>query len=380
MFWNIYGKRVISTLRDKDTLIWTWVFPLMMSTLFFFTFSSLDTEYQLKVIPIGVVADDAYKQDSTFTGVMDTVSKEGEEQLFKVYPVDSAEQADTLLDKGEICGYIQVINRNMQFTVKSDGLNQTITKSFLDNYLQTRSSIENIIAENPEAAKKIAEMFSRDTYTREISLTENPPTDKVNYFYALLAMVCMYGGFQGFLSISFLQANLSALGARRTMAPTKRLRLIVYDLLGGFTVHFCCLVVVVAYIIFVLGINFGSKLGLVLLTCLVGSLMGVAFGAAVSVTSKLKEAAKTAILIAFTMICCFLSGLMVNGINYIVAEKAPIVAWLNPAARITDAFYCLYYYDTYERYFLNIGILLAMTAVMFAWTAFFVRRQSYESI
>ena len=36
MFWNIYSKRLISTLRDKRTLVWTWVFPLVMATLFYF--------------------------------------------------------------------------------------------------------------------------------------------------------------------------------------------------------------------------------------------------------------------------------------------------------------------------------------------------------
>ena len=156
--------------------------------------------------------------------------------------------------------------------------------------------------------------------------------------------------------------------------------MILYDLLGAITVHFCCLLFTVAYIIFVLGTDFGSKLWLVLLTCLAGSLLGVAFGAIVSVASKPKEQAKVAILISVTMVCCFLSGLMVSGINYTVAQKAPAVAWLNPAARITDAFYCLYYYDTYERYLLNIGIILAMAFVMFAVTSIFVRRQRYESI
>jgi ABC-2 type transport system permease protein len=80
------------------------------------------------------------------------------------------------------------------------------------------------------------------------------------------------------------------------------------------------------------------------------------------------------------MVCCFLSGMMVGGINYVIAEKAPIVSWLNPAARITDAFYCLYYYDTYDKFFLNIGIILAMTVAMFAVTSIFLRRQRYESI
>jgi ABC-2 type transport system permease protein len=71
---------------------------------------------------------------------------------------------------------------------------------------------------------------------------------------------------------------------------------------------------------------------------------------------------------------------MLSGINYAVMQKTPAAAWLNPAARISDAFYCLYYYDTYDRYLLNIGIILTMAFMMFAVTSVFIRRQRYESI
>ncbi|MCL2085137.1 MAG: ABC transporter permease, partial [Oscillospiraceae bacterium] len=232
----------------------------------------------------------------------------------------------------------------------------------------------------PGAAGRLPELFEPVSYTHEISLSENPPTEKVSYFYALLAMCCLYGGIQGMITVTYMQANLSPLGARTTMAPAGRFRMVTYDLLGGLSLQFLSLTTVVAYIHFVLGVSFGSKLWFVLLTCLAGSLLGVAFGAMVSAASKLGEQAKIAILITVTMVCCFLSGLMVRGINYTVAQKIPAVSWLNPAARIADAFYCLYYYDTYERYFLNIGIIIAMAVVMLAVTAIFVRRQRYESI
>ena len=55
MFWNIYSKRVIGTLRDREMIVWTWAFPILLSTLFFFTFTSLDTVSQLQVILLGVV-------------------------------------------------------------------------------------------------------------------------------------------------------------------------------------------------------------------------------------------------------------------------------------------------------------------------------------
>ncbi len=380
MFRNIYGKRIIRTLRNKDVLIWTWIFPLMMATLFYFTFTSLDTAQQLRSISLAVVNNADYQQDAIFRAVLEAAAEDAETPLFTLTMTDREEEADTMLEDGTIDGYIRICDSIPLLTVSNDGMEQTIIKGFLDNYLQSRSALKKQIQQDPDAARQFAAAYQRTVYTKEISLTQNPPTEKVGYFYALLAMVCLYGGFQGLTTISQMQANLSPLGARCTMSPAGRFRTLFYDLLGGLTVQLCFVLVLVAYILFVLGVDFGNQLGLVLLTCLVGSLTGVSFGALVSVTAKLKETAKTAVLIGVTLLCCFLSGLMVGGINYVIAEKAPAVAWLNPAARITDAFYCLYYYDTYGRYIGNIAILLAMAAFMLVFTTLFVRRQRYESI
>lgn len=379
MFWNIFSKRVISTVRNKDTMIWTWIFPIAMATMFFFTFSSLDTAYELKTIPMGVIQNDAYLSEETFKTTLEEVSKEGENQLFELTYFTEIDTADEQLQEGNISGYIYFDN-GPQLIVINDGLEQTITKSFLDSYLQTKGSIERIIKENPSEIPQIPELLESVSYTEEISLTENNPSDKLTYFYALLAMVCLYGCFQGLTSISGLQANLSPLGARRTIAPGNRFKVVLYDLLGGFVVQVGCVTILIAYMTLALGVNFGNNFGFVILTSLMGSLVGIGLGAVISSISKMKEGAKIAILVTVIMVFCFLAGMMTSGINYIVAESAPVIAWINPAARISDAFYCLYYYDNYDRYFLNIGVLLIMSVVTFVISALSIRRQCYESI
>jgi len=377
MFWNIFSKRILFSLRDMEGLFWTWIFPILLATMFFFAFGSLNTVGQFRVFPLGVVNNEAYRSDTAFRAALESVS--GEDGLFILSEFSDMDSADAMLESGDIAGYI-VVGEIPTLVVTGDGINQTIAKGFLDRYLQTRNSVSYILDTNPGAAASLPALLSPVSYTTEISIASNPPSSTLTYFYALLAMVCMYGGFQGLVTVIYMQANLSALGARRTLSPTSRWRIAVYDLLGGIVVHAFCLITVVAYLLFVLRLDFGSKLWLMLLTCLAGSMLGVAFGAMVSATSKLKEQAKNAIVITVTMVCSFLSGLMVNGINYVIAERAPVVSWINPAARIADAFYSLYYYDTYERFYLNIGIILGMALVMFLVTAIFLRRQRYESI
>ncbi|MCL2051556.1 MAG: ABC transporter permease [Lachnospiraceae bacterium] len=379
MFWNIYKKRILISLRDKDILIWAWLFPLMLATLFHFAFANLDASGTLKTIQLGVIDNAAYQQDLNFQNVLESVSGESEDSLFKLWSLKNQEEADDLLENGEIDGY--VIYEDMPLLmISTNGLRQTIIKGFLDRYLQTKDSVLRLIEENPEAYLILPELLTPLNYTERILLSNSTQTKTVGYFYALLAMACLYGGFQGLTVISQMQANLSAVGARVTVSSAGRFRLVAYDLLGGLTTHFLQILTLVAYINFALGISFGSQLWFVLFTCLISSLLGISFGAMISATSKLKEQVKIAILIVISNICCFLAGLMIGDINYVVMQKAPVVAWLNPAARISDAFYCLYYYDNYERFFLNIGIIFSMAIAMLVITAFFVRRQEYESL
>lgn len=382
MFWNCYRKGVLRSLRDKEALVWLLIFPFILSTYFFLTLSSIDEANMFKEIPLGVVENEEYLSDAVFSTALSSVSTDAveDDRLFLLQSFVNADEADKQLEAGEIDGYVMLSQGEPKLIVKSDGLNQTIAKSFLEQYMQKKSSVVKILQSNPAAAADIAALFETRQFTQEISLTKNPATDKVNYYYALLAMVCMYGALQGMNVVNFLQANLSPLGARRTLSPMPRMRMLFADLLGTMTVHFACLTAVVIYQAAVLKLDFGGQFGFVLLTCLVGSLVGISFGALLCVPAKLKYGAKVAIAITVTMACCFMSGLMVGGINYTIMQNAPVVAWLNPAARITDAFYCLYYYDGYERYFLNIGILLCMAAVMFTATVLCVRRQRYESI
>lgn len=381
MFWNLYSKQLIRTFRDHTYFIWLLIFPVLLSTLFYFTFSSLDEADALKTFEVALVADDSYETGGAFDQALASVSeKDSKDALFALEKCDSKTAADELLKAGMVYGYYYMEDSRPKLVVGSSGMYETIMKSFLDRYVQTENTIETVLRENPGAMAQLDLLTEVRNYTAQVSPSKNAPTDKVNYFYALLAMVCMFGSVFGMSVVCDLQANLSAQGARRTVSPVRRWKMASADLLEGITVQVLAICVVILYIRYFLGIDFGTQMLPVIFTGIVGSLVGVAFGALVSVTNKLSATVKSSILICITMVCSFLAGLMVSGINYTVMEKAPVLAWLNPAARITDAFYCLYYYDTYDRYFLNIGILLVMAAVMFAVTALFIRRQQHESI
>lgn len=379
MFWNIYTKRILATLRDKAMLIWTLIFPIMMATLFYFTMSSLDTASALSVIPMAVVDNDALTEDGFFKQVLTTVSTPGENQLFELIYTGSSEEASALLQEGSVSCYL-VPDSTPHLYVAGKGIQQTIAQSFLNQYLQKRSTIETLLTDTPGDYTQIAALFHTQNYTTEISLGATKASSSVHYFYALLAMTCMYAAFQGISSVLRLQPNLSSLGARRSISPIGHFIHLFYDLLGGFTLQTVASAILLTYMIAILKVDFGDNLLLVAVTKMIGDLAGFGFGILIGSLSKLKENAKTAILISISMVCTFLSGLMMPEINYIIKARFPVIAWINPAARITDAFYSLYYYTGKDQFFINITILLIMTGIMFGLTAILTRRKHYESI
>ena len=382
MFVNSFVTRVKCAFRDKEMIFWTLLFPLMLATLFYFCFANLDAADTFSPVKAAVVADGAYERDAGFRAALEEVSKEGENQLLELSSAETREEADALLENGDVDGYLTVENGKPKLTVKSDGLNQTILKSFLDQYLQMSATLNHIMERNPQAVQQGMwdDFMNQQQFTREISLSQAKASRQLPYFYALLAMVCLYGSFQGMTSAFYLQANLSALGARRSVAPRKKLAMISADMLGSLAVHMVTMLILLCYLLLVLRLDFGGQVGYILLTVLVGSLVGISLGALVGAALKIKVEAKTAILITLSLTCCFLAGLMVEGISYLIQETAPVVSWLNPAARISDAFYCLYYYDNHTRYFMDLGVLCAMAAVFGVGAMACLRRRKYESL
>jgi ABC-2 type transport system permease protein len=153
-----------------------------------------------------------------------------------------------------------------------------------------------------------------------------------------------------------------------------------YALCVATAVQFAVILVQISYITLVLKVDFGNRLGYILLTCLIGCFTGVSFGAMIGAAVKKSEGIKTAVLIAVSMALSFLSGMMMIDLKYIIKERYPLLSFLNPSNLITDAFYSLYYFDSLNRYFVNISLLVVYSIIFYAVTYFILRRQKYASL
>jgi ABC-2 type transport system permease protein len=140
------------------------------------------------------------------------------------------------------------------------------------------------------------------------------------------------------------------------------------------------MVICVSYLAFVLKVDFGDRLWLVYPSAILGGITGVSFGFFVGSLARVSEKAKGAILVSISMLLCFCSGLMMGNMKAVIAENIPWFNNINPAAVISDCFYCLNIYEDYDR-FISKLITMAAISVMFIVLGFVTsRRKKYASI
>lgn len=199
-------------------------------------------------------------------------------------------------------------------------------------------------------------------------------------FYALLAMTCLNAATLGSEAVIITQANQSYVASRINVAPTHKLKSFLTIITANLTFHLIAVSLTLFYMNNVLGVDFGTNMLYVLLICFVGSVMGMMLGAFVSAVVKKSPGVKVAIILTINLFGCFLAGMMNIDMKYIVQTKFPILAYVNPANLITDGLYSLYYYETLDRYFMNLGILSVFALVLCVLTYLVIRRQKYASI
>lgn len=378
MFIHIFAYRLKRLLHDHENIFWTLVFPLILATFFKMAFSNLSSTERFNPIDIAVVYGSQTQLNESFMRTVDKVSS-GDDRLFNLSVV-TMEEADEMLKNNLISGYI-ITEWPIKLVVNKSGLKQTIIKRFIDNYMHSVSASNTILSEEPDKLQSlITAVQNRVDFVKEISASNAKPDNVVYYFYTLIAMTCMYGAFFGLREVSDIQAYMSPSAARINTAPVHKLRIFLYNSSASIIIHMTEMLIFLAYLIFILRIDFGFKTFYVLFTAFIGSLTGFFFGTFISAVLKTTDEFKVGVMISVIMICCFLSGMMYQDMKYIIARNMPVLSYINPVNLLTDAFYSLYYYDTFTRFFTNIAILAVFIAVFCTGTYLIIRRQKHASI
>lgn len=377
MFFHVFKNRLKIALRSKVLLFWTLLFPIILATFFHLAFSNLSASESFQVVKVGVIENENYQALPGFSEMIDLLGKEGTDQILEVHMMNEKEALEQLQEKA-IDGYL-FVDSDIHIMVNQNGMEATILKSIVDQYYQVSSVTENLMEFNPELIRDgILNEFGSGTYLESQTISNLDPS--VTYFYTLIGMVCIYGGFWGITAVNGTEANLSKEGARIAVSPAHKMTVLLSSLAVAFVVLFIEMLLLLAFLTFVLKVSFGGQTIYVLLLSFIGCLAGISVGLVIGSTSRKSENSKVSILLAIAMTCSFLAGMMIGNLRYLIEQYVPIINDINPVALITDGLYALYYYPTHDRYFMNLGLLILFIVVMTLISYLATRRKKYDSI
>lgn len=367
--------RFLAIIRNKTCLFWNLAFPLILATFFGMSLPNAYEIPEFKTIPIAIVDNDAIKEDTIFQSTLKSL--EEQKTPFFAITYTSIQEAQSLLDNGDVDGIIEKED-DFRLYVKEKGMNQTIIQSFMDEYKQKNSLIMNLISSGASYDQIVQSMDTTSTY---ITSQTNENSDVISvFFYTIIAMCCLYGSYISMNAISRVQANQTDVGARVSVSPIPKYILIAMDFVITYTIDFIILMILMLYMTFGLGVDFGNQIGYILLAIAAGVLAGNSLGILIGVAIIKKLDFKTGVLTSLTLFLCMLSGMMFIQMKYYVDTYVPFLGKINPANMITDGLYALYYYGPDQRYYMNLLSLLLFSIICYVLSFMIIRRKRYASI
>lgn len=389
MFWHNFKYSLKTLLKNKMLLFWTFAFPIVLGTFFYMAFSNIEKTETLDAFDIAIVNNNDFNENILFKEAFKSLSdKTNDNYLFNIKYVNLNE-AKNLLEEEKIVGYLYFSNDNVNVTVNSSGIDETVLR-FVTNELLSKKEIINTLVE-VNYAKAVSDADLNEIYKEAINIINNSDVTLNNIsnknlsytnieYYTLIAMSALYGAMISITVINYKLPNMNSVGKRCSISPLNKKTLLISSLLASYLVQIVGLLILFIFMLLVMHVDFGNNGLLVLLLGLVGSLTGLSLGIFIGSVIKTNENAKTGILISITMLWCFLSGMMGITMKYVIDKNVPIINKINPAALLTDGFYALYYYDTLNRYVMDVISLVIISLVLILLSLGSLRRQKYDSI
>lgn len=376
MFIHFFKYQLKTLLRNRTVIFWTLVFPIILATFFNLAFSNLTSSENFDAVDVALVEK---QENNGFKEILQSLDQD-DNKLINL-KITNLSDAKELLKDEKISGYY-LIDSSIELIVNDSGINETILESIINEYLSLQSTINNIGSINPDIIYNniLNQLDLNQNHFKQIDIGKNTDSTVI-YFYTLIGMNCLNASFCGLRANSQIEANLSRQGTRINISPISKLVTIISSLITSFIIQFSIMMVLMAYLVFGLKVNFGNQIGYIILLIAIGCFTGITLGNFTGNVLKFKnEDNKISFLSSFSLILSFFSGMMIMDIKYWIQNNLPIFSYLNPVNLITDGLYALYYYDNLNRYTTNMICLFIIGLILLLGSLIIARRKQYDSI
>ena len=404
---RIYGLYIKKMLRTKSALFWNLAFPIILGTLFYFAFSNIYGDQASKAMRIAIVGENA--EQHPFTRVLEGLTYDDGSRMMDI-TFATEEEANRMLDnagssegvakalfgsslekdkeKGDddrtkrVIGVITLSGaQDVTLTIKENDMYQSILSGIVSAYRQKAAFLADSMEKGGEAYEEAVKVVSEDVeFVISKGMAGENKDPYLAYFYNLIAMMCMLGSILAMDMFISVQPNATNTGLRIGASGVSRLKYEAAIFLAVFTMQMVCTGIALVYILGILKLRFGGELGGILLTVVLGNLLGIALGYLVSHIGHFSYNKKNTILTLITLGGGAISGLYAVMMKAVIEAKAPIINRINPMSVITDAFYSLNMFGTGDRYFRSIITMICLSAALLVIGALLGRRNQYESL
>lgn len=407
--WSTFVTMMKVNLREKSSLFWLFAFPLILATMFNGMFTNLHEAYEISPEKFICVENADWKAPANDGGreLIDQLTNEGDygKVLTTISSPSVSQAKKALAHDDQIRGFITADNAgklNMVVTEHTAAEASSLTggsslivsinilHSILNQY-NDRFETMNAIAQeahglavlrDPQFMERVQQIYEQQP-SREITLTHFKPDEACRYFFALLGIASMMAMSFAMNAVLFCQANVSALGLRRSVSPQSKLS----QLTAGFLASWICacltMLVTALYIRYGCQVSYGGREAAALLAVIVAALASCAIGTLIGALPRLSTGVKGGLTIAIPCVLALFAGLYGTPAMQLsdwTQQHTPVLSAMNPVQQVTNLFYDILYFDSYTPFFRTVGILLVMTVVCLGLSTVLLRKQRYEHL
>lgn len=347
-FFSHMALNVKMSLKDKSTLFWSFIYPILLLSLMAVAFSGIQSEQ--KSIAVAVEPGHPYADVLRQIDVLDVKDAECDEalKLLRDKDVDGIYRADGVL------------------LVRGKGMNETVLSEIGSELKKVGSVYAS--GRSLDFTRKYVERGDQEQGMLYVTLS------------ASIGMFALYGYFSGISIVHHVQANLSSLAARLSTTPISRLSYVSAGLVSGVAMSSLQTIGLLLYLKWVWKVDYLADPVRTLLLVLTASFFGIAIGLFIGASNRWSLKAKVPLGIALMLLLSAASGMMGPGFRLYVENNLPWLNRYNPVNMISRTIYRLNVLGSTMEFTENILIFVVAGLILCIVSLIFMRKRQFKSL
>ncbi len=347
-FCSHMALNVKMSLKDKSSLFWSFIYPILLLSLMAIAFSSVQSEQN----PIAVAVEPGHPFAGAFRQI----------DMLNVKDVSGDEALALLRDK-DIDG---IYRANGVLLVRGGGVNETI--------------LHEIGSELKKVGSVYAAGRSLDFTKRYVERGDQKDGMLYVTLSASIGMFALYGYFSGVSIVHHMQANLSPLAARLSTTPISRLSYVAAGLVSGVAMSSLQTIGLLFYLKWVWKVDYLADPWRTLLLVLTAAFFGIAIGLFIGASNKWPLKAKVPLGVTLMLLLSAASGMMGPPVRIFIENNLPWLNQYNPVNMISRTIYRLNVLKSTKEFTDNILILFVAGVVLCIASLLFMRKRQFKSL